>query len=256
MKAMGKLVFIIGILLLPLIILGQPKNNTGILTGENIKAIVDDSLPRGKLVVQVNRNYPKKVDPVYGFTLDELYESYEQVFIFADGEVFSKRDYTPTGAQKLVSKGYKFDETFTPMGRSEKMRARFARFSLSDDHLDEMLLILGSIEGELLPGEFIWGHKFYAEIRITYNGREGRLLEPIAARIGSEDNLAFINSFIDRIREIEWESDITAYEEGFIADLRAKQEEYGWYHESKLRGIEHISPQAAWEAHSLEIPGE
>jgi hypothetical protein len=232
---------------------GETIDTNSVLTGEDIQAILANNLSLKNLIIEFRRDYPMRIYKDYMVPLNDLSSSFEEVFIFGDGEVFSHRAYSHKAMENLRIAGYEFDASWEFYGSGNGGRVRSVKYCLNSDQIRELLSILGTHEGEFLPGEGIMDHRFIEQIRILYNGKEGRLFEVVSALIGSKENLAFMDYFLDTVRAIEWQVEI-AKPVMFLPDLNRKLEQFGWEWESKLEVETFADHDAAWKAHGIEGP--
>jgi hypothetical protein len=129
---------------------------------ENIKG---DSLIKGKLVIEISRSFPGEVDssgiPKYDGSI-----AGEHIFIFGDGEVFSKRDCYEKWLDQYFPEGFHLDETWKTYNEPNIIYSRECKYSINENQIKELLNQLGKKEGELLPGETVAGFCIYGMIRI------------------------------------------------------------------------------------------
>jgi len=223
------------------------------LMGDDLLSITKNDLNKNNLIIYVRRGYPSEKDWEYNYIKADLGRGGENIWIFGDGEVLSLRGIGSRRAEKLEALGFKIDATWrnTKTGFSRR-----AIYHLSSDQLMELLALLGSYKGELLPGERVADHLFSCEIRIIYGDREGWLYETVGLGIENEKHLDFIDEFIDRIREIEWQSQIEdGYQIDWINKINTKLEMFGYF-EPQLKGKFWGNVKTAWDAHGIEYDEE
>ena len=198
------------------------------LTCAELKALSSDDVINGNVIIELYRAYPGIVNDITNLPKYELPLASEYIFIFGEGIVYSDRGAVKNMEGYIIPSGVDLDSSWsTNLDCSTYMR--YCKYDISDDLIGELLKIISENEGELLPGKTIRGYAYQAKLRITYNGREGKLIETTELGIEDESKLEIIDSLIHRIREIEWAADIEVCEwPDFRRELKALKEEYGW----------------------------
>ena len=150
------------------------------LTGDDILSIGGNNLKQNKLIIEILRSYPPKGSSEYQYVKSDAARGSEHIFIFGDGVVFSERWVRKEKAADLAMLGFEIDDSWQ---NERKSYFRRIKYQLPSTKLTDLLAILGSYSGQLLPGESVADYTYQSEVRVIYDGQEGRLFETVGSRI-------------------------------------------------------------------------
>lgn len=248
-----------GLLIIAFIIIGLPSLAQNALEGAELKNFTAQDLKNKSITIVLHRSFPPRSS--WASRNLEGYYSYgnESVYIFGDGVAFSERSITDEEVDNYVSSNFALDKTWInkkEWGQEYNGYFRRAKYNLTPDEVLHLIHLLGDYEGEMLPGDSIAEYNYNSEVRIIVDNREGRLFELTGSLIEDREKLKYIDSLIDQVRLLEWNSEIEVLGPlAWLQELESRKKEYGWF-ETRLEGRFFTNFKYAFDAYGVPYDPE